>query len=85
MWDWIQRTIDIWPTFFVNGFVDYLNDTMLAPAMSRMFGYPGGYVANGISFAARKSATETSYFHGSGFSLGGLFSGNPTGSSGPKA
>lgn len=67
MLEWIEKIKSVWPTFFVNGMVQYANDTFIAPMMGRMFGYPGAYVANGMSVAAQIQAANTSYFQGSGF------------------
>jgi hypothetical protein len=70
MYEWFQKIWNVWPTFFVNGAVGYVNDTILAPMMGRTFGMIGAYTANGISFAAQSASIQTSYFQGKNFAMG---------------
>ena len=68
MFEWLNKTIAAWPTFFVNAAVDYVNMAYLRPMMPA-----GGYmglVPDGIAFAAKQAAGNTSYFQSGG--LGGL-------------
>lgn len=78
MFEWLNRTVGLWPTFFVNAAVDYVVGGYIRP----MIGggpYVGG-IADGIGFAAKTAAAQTSYFQSGGMGniplVGGLMNGN---------
>jgi len=80
MWEFFTKWLSMWPLFFVNGFIDYGEQTILRPALASGFGTWGAFVSKGSVFSAKQAASTTSYFTQAGSMLGGIFGASSTAS-----